>query len=516
MVVWLHSFVEGAFGYPPHFVSELPRVLLCSFEVVPGPTGAAFRFVEIIKAISQHFQVVALTLKPADLSHIENFQGARLLRVPVGTGDLTTRLQTFSRAVDRQLESEEYALVQFTDPFGGQILCDQRAHRGYRVIYDAAHFVAPELSAAGSDVPDFKRFAARVRRQELSCLMASDAVLTASPLTRNYLETLGVFPNSIHLLRTPASLGFIPRPLPTTEVGLRLIYVGSLEPWQGVDMLLEGLAQARARVPVELVVVGPEHPINTGALKARALELQLPANAFRLESVPRREQIYPLLAEADLAMLPLTSGERNEVRGAALSKISDYLSAGRGVIASDTPASRAVLNDEVASFFPADQPAALAELLCELAKDPKRRIRMGANARHLAETELGLRKFRTTVRSLYSGLLGINISSALLDTDSGEDVEVTGGFAATENRGTRIPDEEGDVTQISEAAEDETSLGAGRTDPGAPDPDATHISAAEIPASARITAESNVPPDPLDPWQALVLHCYCPPSTTGF
>ena len=49
-----------------------------------------------------------MTTKTPDVSHIERYQGARLLRVPVGAGDLVSKVQAFERAVRRQLESEEF------------------------------------------------------------------------------------------------------------------------------------------------------------------------------------------------------------------------------------------------------------------------------------------------------------------------------------------------------------------------------------------------------------------------
>ena len=68
---------------------------------------------------------------PPDHSHIEKYQGARLLRVPVGSGDLASRIQAFERAVRRQLQSEEYALAHFTDPFGGHALCELKGDYGH-------------------------------------------------------------------------------------------------------------------------------------------------------------------------------------------------------------------------------------------------------------------------------------------------------------------------------------------------------------------------------------------------
>ncbi|HEX4620322.1 MAG TPA: hypothetical protein VH208_02040, partial [Myxococcaceae bacterium] len=67
-------------------MSELPRLLLCTFDVIPAPSGTSRRVTEYLKGLSDRFNVVVLSAKTPDVSHIEKYQGARLLRVPVGTG----------------------------------------------------------------------------------------------------------------------------------------------------------------------------------------------------------------------------------------------------------------------------------------------------------------------------------------------------------------------------------------------------------------------------------------------
>ena len=73
-------------------VSEQPRVLFCCFDVVPGPHAQSRRLTEYIKGLGDRFQVVVLSVKTADNSHIQRYHGARLLRVPVGSGDLPARV----------------------------------------------------------------------------------------------------------------------------------------------------------------------------------------------------------------------------------------------------------------------------------------------------------------------------------------------------------------------------------------------------------------------------------------
>ena len=93
---------------------ELAKVLYATFEHIPAPTGTACWSAEVIKLLAQHFDLDSLSLKSEDLSHIERFHRARLLRVPLGAGSFLEGVKAFQRALNRQLDSEEYNCCQFT------------------------------------------------------------------------------------------------------------------------------------------------------------------------------------------------------------------------------------------------------------------------------------------------------------------------------------------------------------------------------------------------------------------
>ncbi|HZN95688.1 MAG TPA: glycosyltransferase, partial [Myxococcales bacterium] len=177
--------------------------MLCAFDVVPAPTGNSRRITDYLKALNGRFSVVAMTTKTPDVSHIERYQGARLLRVPVGAGDLVSKVQAFERAVRRQLESEEFALAHYFDPFAGYTLAELRGDYGYRLLYEAHAFPSLDLRFMQPQLEGDRRFLAKVRRQELFCLLNADAVVTSSALGSGYLQSLGVPPDRIRLLRAP-------------------------------------------------------------------------------------------------------------------------------------------------------------------------------------------------------------------------------------------------------------------------------------------------------------------------
>jgi glycosyltransferase involved in cell wall biosynthesis len=389
-------------------LSDLPRLLLCSFDVIPGPSGSARRLTEYLKALPDRFTVVVLSAKTPDHSHIEKYQGARLLRVPVGSGDLVSRIQAFERAVRRQLESEEYALAHFTDPFGGYVLCEQKGDYGYRLIYEAQTFPSQDLRYTHPQTEGDKRFLAKVRRQELFCLMNADLVVTGSQTTRDYIQSLGASTEQIRLIRSPVDLEpYTPEVLGEPDgQPMRLMYLGSQAGWQGLPTLLRALALAIEQgVEVKLTLVGPRNPDWQPHLEDLSRELGIQEHV-EFQPPVLHDDLAKVLALGDVGVLPLEDVDRNRLQGGPLAKVSEYFAAGRPVIAADLPVTREMIPDATALFHPPGDSRALANRIIELAQDVPQRLELGRQARAFAEKELDAGRIRGQVLDLYDELLG--------------------------------------------------------------------------------------------------------------
>lgn len=389
-------------------MSDLPRLLLCSFDVIPGPSGSSRRLTEYLKALPDRFSVVVLSAKTPDHSHIEKYQGARLLRVPVGAGDLASRIQAFERAVKRQLDSEEYALAHFTDPFGGYVLCEMKADYGYRLIYEAQTFPSQELRYTHPQTEGDRRFLAKVRRQELFCLMNADLVITGSETTRTYIRSLGASTEQTRVMRAPVDLvPYTPDVLGAPDgQPMRLMYLGSQAGWQGVPTLLRALALALEQgAEVKLTLVGPRHPDWQPHLEDLAKELGLQEHV-EFQPPVLHDDLVKVLALADVGVLPLEDVDRNRLQGGPLAKTAEYLAAGRPVIAADLPVTRELLPSSATLFHPPGDAKALAECILELARDVPRRVELGREARSFAEQELDAGLIRGKLLDIYDELLG--------------------------------------------------------------------------------------------------------------
>jgi glycosyltransferase involved in cell wall biosynthesis len=388
-------------------VSEQPRLLFCTFDVLPSPSGASRRLTSFIQAASERYQVVVLSTKTQDHSHIERYHGARLLRVPVGAGDLASRIQAFDRAVRRQVDSEDYALAHFSDPFGGYPLCELRGHAGYRLVYDAVSFPSMELGALHPHVAGDRRFLAKVRRQELYCLMNSDRVLTGSEVTRRFIEQLGVAAAHVQLARTPVDLAAYPQepPILPDRTPMKVLYLGNELIWQGLPLLLHALEKALPRAPMTLSLLTPPHPEWHGQLQDLIEEKGLAQVVTLLPPVPHA-RLPPVLLDHDACVVPLLDCDRNRLQGGALAKVSEALAAGRPVIASDLPICRELCPIDGSVFFKAGDASSLADRLVELGNNARLRVALGASARAYAERHVDEKKVVQAVLKLEEELVG--------------------------------------------------------------------------------------------------------------
>ena len=155
-------------------------------------------------------------------------------------------------------------------------------------------------------------------------------------------------------------------------------YAGHLYPWKGVDVLVEALAR---RPDVDGLIVGG-HPAERDRQRVEALVAShaLGDRVALAGQVPPRE-VARRLAQASILVLPNTASAVSERYTSPL-KLFEYLALGRPIVASDLPAIREVLTDEVdALLVPPGDPAALAAAIGRLAGDAGLAARLAAAAR---------------------------------------------------------------------------------------------------------------------------------------
>jgi glycosyltransferase involved in cell wall biosynthesis len=159
--------------------------------------------------------------------------------------------------------------------------------------------------------------------------------------------------------------------------GPTIMYVGNLERYQGIDLLLEAFARVVPRVPdVRLVVVGGS-PEAIAAYAARAAALKI-GDRVHWAGPQSVRSLGAYLRQADVLVSPRLQGQNTPM------KIYSYLDSGRPVVATRIPTHTQVLDDEIAQLVE-PSPEGMAEGIVALLRDPSRRAAIAARAKARVE-----------------------------------------------------------------------------------------------------------------------------------
>jgi glycosyltransferase involved in cell wall biosynthesis len=174
------------------------------------------------------------------------------------------------------------------------------------------------------------------------------------------------------------------------------MYVGNLERYQGIDLLLESFALAKLRVPTaRLVLIGGQAAqIRRYEWMAKRLGLD---GAVYFAGPRPVSQMAAYLAGADVLVSPRLAGGNTPM------KIYSYLDSGRAVLATALPTHTQLLTDEVA-LLASSTPEAFADGLVRLMQDEGLRRRLGVSAKALIERRHRYDVFKATLEALYAEL----------------------------------------------------------------------------------------------------------------
>lgn len=220
-----------------------------------------------------------------------------------------------------------------------------------------ARCLAPELRAP-VPAPLARRLppaSARVRAREAAVTEALGAVHRLLATSAHLPARLGL---EAEVLPAPATRDLPPTP-PPAEGPLRLLFVGSLLPTKGPDVLLDAFRRLPAGA-AELVVVGPALPWQGSRRWAERLTARIAATPGASWRGPVSHAELPrLYGEADLFVFPSTWIENSPF------VLREAVAAGLRVVAADVPGARE-LAPGARFVAPGDVGALAAALAAEL------------------------------------------------------------------------------------------------------------------------------------------------------
>ncbi|HEX3129030.1 MAG TPA: glycosyltransferase family 4 protein [Thermoanaerobaculia bacterium] len=198
----------------------------------------------------------------------------------------------------------------------------------------------------------------------------------------------------VSLLAAPADTGDEVDDVPE---GLIAMYVGNLQRYQGIDLLLEAFRHTVSDLPeARLVVIGGDEP-SIAHYRRRCEDLGIPAAYVDFLGPRPVERLGAYLKRATVLVSPRIHGENTPM------KIYSYLDSGRPVLATRLPTHTQVLTDDVARLVE-PEPEPMGRALAELLRDRSLRERLAAAARDLTQREFTPQAFAGKLLRFYDSI----------------------------------------------------------------------------------------------------------------
>jgi len=361
------------------------RVAMIAACPMPARRGTPLRIERLTEAlIARGHHVELITYHVSDDAQTLEFPVHRIFnkrvywRMPAGPNLRKLALYDPALAVKvwRVLGGSRFDVIHAHHLEGLLVALPSRLRHGVPIVYDAHTMLSSELPSYG---PGFsKRVVSTVGRWFDGVLPnAADHVASVTTDIRDQLTARhGLSPDQISVVTNGVETecfrvaGVSPRADGLT----RLIYTGTLAPYQDVDLLLEAFAVARrARADLRLCMA-VSSPFDSYEALARKLGIR-----DAIEIIPDSfEELPRQLAEAAVAVLP-----RMHCDGIP-QKLLNYMAAGKGIVCSAGSA-KLLEHERTGLIVPDGDVGAFAAAIVRLAADPAYSDALGNAARDYVE-----------------------------------------------------------------------------------------------------------------------------------
>jgi len=368
------------------------KLLYVSFDVVPAPKGAAIHIDMFVKALAKRFKKIHLiTVSPSGKKNVR-FLGESIqqIELPALGKTLIDRVLHFRQNLWQWLQTATnrqplFDTIHIRSPFEGFPIALHKPDLCRYLIFEVNGLPSIELKYRYPNVADDGDLLKKLVAQEDCCLRGSDRVITPSQVTYNYLldrkvspEKLKLIPNGVDLeIFQPLDKGYKVSP----DSNLKLLYFGTLSPWQGVDLAVDALALCRRDWPAELIVIGPGKPSQVENLKRLAQKLDV-SDWVRYLGPMALLDLARQVREADVVLAPLKSCDRNLLQGCCPLKVLEGMASGVPVITTDLPVVRAIATPDVHVLaVKPNSTKAIKDALLRLRLEPELGPRLALQAR---------------------------------------------------------------------------------------------------------------------------------------
>ncbi len=225
-----------------------------------------------------------------------------------------------------------------------------------------------------------------------------------------------IAPNKpVYMILPPAVDEEVPDAVPDEVAQLRkkltlhdgpvLLYTGTLENYQGIDILLESIAAVRSEFPAVQYIIAGGRPDQVEKLQQLGKTLGV-ANSVHFVGQRPLEEMPRYMAMADILLSPRSKGTHTPL------KLYTYLRSGVPLLATNIPAHTQILTPDVALLVPPTADG-LAQGTLKLLHDAKLANALGASAHQSWEENYSWPAFLEKNRESYNDFAGIQENNML-------------------------------------------------------------------------------------------------------
>lgn len=178
-----------------------------------------------------------------------------------------------------------------------------------------------------------------------------------------------------------------------------LLYVGNLEYYQGIDLMLEAISRLNTQINFKLLLIGgTQERINSYKKRAEYFNI---VNKIEFLGARPLKNLNNYLIQANILLSPRLKGINTPM------KIYSYLASGVPVIATKISSHTQILNEEHALLVEAN-PDDFAIGLKKLIEDEKLRAELGLKGKNLADENYSLKSYKIKLKNIYSWIESSN------------------------------------------------------------------------------------------------------------
>ncbi|WP_433466880.1 glycosyltransferase family 4 protein [Spirillospora sp. CA-128828] len=375
------------------------RAAYVAFDRFPSSKGSAVHIAQMADELFAHHGGGLLgVIGGGDLPRYQREGAREIARFDEQIPNLIDRAEAFSGWVAAHLEPhwESLEVCHVRDPWSAlPAVADGRRHK---VVYEVNGLPSVEMSHTWPWAAP--KTLGKIRELERYCLERSDAVVVPSRVIGRAVRDRGVPEGRIHLVPNGADVRDMPV-RPADAPAHYIVYVGALQPWQGLDVLMRAFARLADLADLRLVICASVPERRAKPVRRLAERLGVAERIDWRFTLPHHE-VAAWLAHAEVSLAPLTGCARNLDQGCAPLKVIESMAAGVPVVASDLPAVRELMADgEHGRLVPADRPAELARAVRILLEYPEEAAAMGRRGREHIEESLTWARSRARLAEVY-------------------------------------------------------------------------------------------------------------------